>query len=107
MTAGIADMLSLAKAFHVPAAQAASLFESFNPGVTIPSRTKRMVEASFSEPAWALTMARKDARLMLDAAVAAGVELAALPGIAARMDAEIAAGHGAEDWTVIARDAVT
>jgi 3-hydroxyisobutyrate dehydrogenase len=100
-------MLALAKAFHVPAAQAASLFDSFNPGVTIPSRMKRMVEASFSDPSWALTMARKDARLMLEAAAAAGVQLAALPGIAAQMDAAIAQGHGAEDWTVIAKDAVT
>ncbi|TMQ02685.1 MAG: NAD(P)-dependent oxidoreductase [Deltaproteobacteria bacterium] len=107
MTAGMADMLALAKALHVPTAQAAALFDSFNPGVTIPSRIKRMAEASFSDPSWALTMARKDTRLMLEAAAAGGVELAALPGIAKRMDAAIAEGHGAEDWTVIAKDAVT
>jgi 3-hydroxyisobutyrate dehydrogenase len=107
MTAGLADMLALAKAFHVPAAQAASLFDSFNPGVTIPSRMKRMVEASFADPSWMLTMARKDARLMLEAAAAGGMQLASLPGIAAQMDAAIAEGHGSEDWTVIAKAAVT
>jgi 3-hydroxyisobutyrate dehydrogenase len=107
MTAGLADMLALAKALHVPAAEAAGLFEQFNPGVTIPARIKRMTEAAFADPSWELTMARKDARLMLEAAAAAGVQFAALPGIAARMDAAIAEGHGAKDWTVIAKDAVT
>ena len=52
-------------------------------------------------------MARKDARLMQEAAAAAGVQLIALPGIAARMDAAIAEGHGSDDWTVIAKPAVT
>jgi 3-hydroxyisobutyrate dehydrogenase len=106
MTTGLAEMLALAKAMQVPAGEAAALFEQFNPGVTIPARIKRMVEASFDNPSWELAMARKDARLMLDEAAAAGVPLAVLPAIAARMDAVIAQGHGALDWTVIARDAV-
>jgi 3-hydroxyisobutyrate dehydrogenase len=106
MTAGLAEMLALAKALHVPADQAASLFDQFNPGTTIGGRIKRMVEASFADPSWELTMARKDARLMLDAAADAGVPLALLPAIAARMDAVIGEGHGADDWTVIAKDAV-
>jgi 3-hydroxyisobutyrate dehydrogenase len=107
MTAGMADMFALAKALHVPAGQAATLFDAFNPAVTIPMRAKRMTDANFSDPSWALAMARKDARIMLEAAAAAGIQFAALPGIAARMDAAIAQGHGAEDWTVIAKDAVT
>jgi 3-hydroxyisobutyrate dehydrogenase len=106
MTTGIAEMLALAKALHVPAAEAGALFEQFNPGMTIPGRTKRMVEASFADPSWELAMARKDARLMLEAAAAAGVPLAVLPAIAARMDEMIARGHSHDDWTVIARDAV-
>lgn len=107
MNGAMADMLALAKALHVPAAEAAGLFEHFNPGPTIPGRIKRMVEASFADPSWELRMARKDARLMQEAAAAAAVQLIALPGIAARMDAEIAEGHGEKDWTVIARPAVT
>lgn len=107
MTAGLAEMLALAKALGVPPAQAASLFESFNPGVTIPSRLRRMTEQQFAEPSWELRMARKDARLMIDAASDAGVPLAMLPAIAARMDAVIAQGLGAQDWTVIAKDAVS
>lgn len=105
MTAGLAEMLALAKALDVPATQAATLFDAFNPGVTIPSRIKRMVDRSFADPSWELAMARKDARLMIEVAAAAGVPLALLPAIAARMDAVIAEGHGESDWTVIAKDA--
>jgi len=106
MTTGLAEMLALAKALDVPAAQAASLFEQFNPGTTISGRIKRMVDAAFTDPSWELAMARKDARLIMEAASAAGVPLAVLPAIAARMDAVIAEGHGEDDWTVIAKDAV-
>jgi 3-hydroxyisobutyrate dehydrogenase len=107
MTTGLAEMLALAKALDVPAAQAAGLFDAFNPGMTIGARIKRMVDASFSDPSWELAMARKDARLMMETAAAAGVSLAVIPAIAARMDAAIALGHGEDDWTVIAKDAVT
>jgi 3-hydroxyisobutyrate dehydrogenase len=106
MTAGLAEMLALAKALHVPPAEAASLFEHFNPGTTIAPRIKRMTDAAFSDPSWELAMARKDARLMIDAASEAGVPLALLPAIAARMDAVLAEGHAEDDWTVIAKDAV-
>jgi 3-hydroxyisobutyrate dehydrogenase len=107
MTSGLAEMLSLAKALDVPAAQAAALFESFNPGSTIPVRIKRMVDSAFADPSWELAMARKDARLMIEACAAADVPLAVLPAIAVRMDQVIKEGHGNEDWTVIAKDAVT
>jgi 3-hydroxyisobutyrate dehydrogenase len=106
LTAGCADMLALAKAMHVPAAEAATLFDHFNPGTTIGSRIKRMTEAQFAQPSWELAMARKDARLMQEEADAAQVALALLPAIAARMDTVIAEGHGALDWTVIAKDFV-
>jgi 3-hydroxyisobutyrate dehydrogenase len=65
-----------------------------------------MTDVAFADPSWELRMARKDARLMIDAASDAGVPLAVLPAIAARMDAVIAEGHGEDDWTVIAKDAV-
>lgn len=106
MTSGLAEMLSLARALDVAPADAASLFDHFNPGTTIPARIGRMVGQTWAQPSWGLAMARKDAGLMLDAAAAAGVPLAVLPAIAARMDALVADGHGGDDWTVIARDAV-
>ena len=106
MTAGLAEMLALAKALNVAPADAASLFGHFNPGTTIAPRLKKMTDAAFEPPSWELAMARKDARLMIDAASEAGIPLAILPAIAARMDAVIAQGHGEKDWTVIAKDVV-
>jgi 3-hydroxyisobutyrate dehydrogenase len=51
-------------------------------------------------------MARKDTRLMMEAARAGGVSLAFLGAIAAEMDRWLAKGHAHDDWTVIAKDAV-
>jgi 3-hydroxyisobutyrate dehydrogenase-like beta-hydroxyacid dehydrogenase len=62
-----------------------------------------MMKGDFT-PSFELTMARKDVGLMLEAA--GNLPLAALPSLAARMDALIAAGHGGEDFGVIAIDAV-
>lgn len=106
MSGGLIDMLALAKALHVPAAEAATLFDHFNPAGLIPVRIKRMLEAGFSDPSWELQMARKDARLMQEAAAAGGVQLLALPGIVAKMDAALAEGHAEKDWTIIAKDVV-
>lgn len=107
LTTGLAEMLALAKALEVSPDQAASLFEHFNPGATVGARMKRMTDARFSEASWELSMARKDARLMIEEAERAGVPLAVLPAIAARMDEVIAQGHGHDDWTVLAKDALT
>jgi len=106
LTTGIAEMLSLAKALGIPASEAASLFDSFNPGQTIPARVKRILDADFAHPSWELSMARKDARLMMEEAQRAQVPLAVLPAIAELMDRFIARGHGRDDWTVIAKDAL-
>lgn len=106
ITTGLAEMFALGKALGIPAAEAATLFQHFNPGATISARVKRMLEAKFASPSWELSMARKDARLMIDAASEAGVPLAVLPAIATRMDAVIAEGHGNEDWTILAKDAL-
>jgi len=102
---GLAEMLALAKALHVPAGEAAALFNSFNPGATIPPRIKRMVDGNFADPSWELKMARKDARLMMEAASAAGVPLTVLPSIAARMDAVIGEGLGMLAMNLLARRA--
>ena len=106
MTAGLAEMLALAKALHVPAAEAATIFGFFNPAGTIGPRLQKMVDGTFEPPSWELQMTRKDTRLMMEAAAQAGVPLAVIPAIAARMDAVIAEGHGEKDWTIIAKDFV-
>ena len=106
LTTGLSDFLMLAKATGVAPDQAAKLFDEFNPGATIGGRLKRMLDGAFEPPSWELTMARKDAQIMLDEVARAGLALAVLPAIASRMDAVIASGFGGHDWTVVARDAL-
>lgn len=103
-TAGCAEVLGLAKALGVSPEEAASLFEHFNPGAAIGARFRRMIEGGFEQPSWELSMARKDARLVQAEVDRAGVALALLPAIAARMDVVISEGFGGADWTVIAKD---
>jgi 3-hydroxyisobutyrate dehydrogenase len=106
LTTGLADMLALAKALDVAPAEASKLFDMFNPGATLGARMKRMTDAKFGDVSWELSMARKDARIMMEEAAKKNVPLAVLPAIAARMDAVIAEGHGSDDWTVLAKDAI-
>jgi 3-hydroxyisobutyrate dehydrogenase len=106
LTAGIVDVLALAKATHVTPEDAVTLFQHFNPGAFVPVRAKRMVEADFKNASWELAMARKDARLMIDAAKRENVPLDLVPAIAATMDRYIERGHAHDDWTVIATDAL-
>ncbi len=106
LTAGFTDMLALGKAMGVAPTELATLFEHFNPGASVPSRFKRMIDADYDHPSWELAVARKDARLMQEEADAAGIALSMLPAVAALMDRSIAAGHGHADWTVVARDFV-
>ncbi|MBA3540180.1 MAG: NAD(P)-dependent oxidoreductase [Deltaproteobacteria bacterium] len=104
MTAGFADMLGLAKAMGVSPTETATLFDHFNPGASLPTRFKRMLDAAYDQPSWELAMARKDAGLVQAEVDRANLKLAILPAIAARMDAVIAEGHGHADWTVLARE---
>ncbi len=99
----IADILTIARSANVAAADAMKLFEFFNPATIVTTRGKSMATGDFS-PSFEMVMARKDVRLMIE--TAGGRPLAALPGIAARMDALIAAGHGGDDFAALAVDAV-
>jgi 3-hydroxyisobutyrate dehydrogenase len=106
MTTGVAEMLKLAKASGVPAHDAVTMFDWFNPGLTLGPRVKRMLAANFEQPSWELSMARKDARLMMEAAQQGNVPLAVLPALAEEMDRWIERGHAHSDWTVIVKDAL-
>jgi 3-hydroxyisobutyrate dehydrogenase len=106
MMSGVFDMLGLAKALGIPAADATSIFDIFNISAMLPARTKQVQTADFTQPSWELVMARKDARLMMESAEHGGVALTLIPAIAAKMDAWIKDGHGKDDWTVIATDVV-
>lgn len=106
LTAGIADTLALAKAMGIATADVSTLFESFNPGASMPARLKRIVTGKFNEPSWELVMARKDAGLMMDAAAKGNVNLTVIPVIAKAMDSLIEKGYGNDDWSVIAKDSL-
>lgn len=106
MTAGLVDTLALAKDLELEGKDVESLFSIFNPGAMLPARLRRILAADYANPSWSLAMARKDARLMLEAAKKGGQPLTVLPAVAALMDRLIAEGHASEDWTVIAKDVV-
>jgi 3-hydroxyisobutyrate dehydrogenase-like beta-hydroxyacid dehydrogenase len=99
VAAGIADVFAMAKDIGIAPAEAISVFSKFNAGGVIPSRGEKMARADFSAT-FELTMARKDLRLMIEAA--GQQPLAVLPCIASRMDDAIAKGHGRDDLGAIA-----
>ncbi len=107
ITAGVSELLTLAKALGIEPEEAAKLFEVFNPAVTLGPRVRRILEAQYEKPSWELSMARKDARLMLEEGARGDSPLAMLPAIVEVMDRFIARGHGKHDWTVIAKDALS
>ncbi len=99
MTAGLADVFAMATNLGVRPQDAAGLFERFKVGNVIGFRAEKMSRGDFSA-SFELTMARKDARLMIDAAGTKPLTL--LPVIAKRMDEAIAAGHGKDDLGALA-----
>lgn len=103
ITAGLADVYAMAGRLGIPAVDAHAFFSVFNPGGVISFRGTNMAQGNYA-PSFELTMARKDARLMLE--VAEGARLAVLPAIAERMDELIARGLGQGDLGVLAVDAV-
>lgn len=101
---GLRDVLSLSKALGYGSTEVGELLQDLNAGALIPLRFQRILSVNHSDPSWELTMARKDAGLMVSEAEQGGVPLAVIPALAAVMDQWIAAGHGHEDWTVITKD---
>jgi 3-hydroxyisobutyrate dehydrogenase-like beta-hydroxyacid dehydrogenase len=99
----MADVLTLAKACNVAAEDAIRLLGALDINAAIARRGPGMAKGDFS-PSFELAMARKDVRLMLE--MSGDRPLAALPAVAARMDALMAAGHGARDASVMAIDAL-
>jgi len=100
---GLADVYAMAASLGISAQDAHSLFSKFNPTGTLTYRGAAMASGDYT-PHFELTMARKDARLMMEAAQ--GRELVVLPAIAKRMETLIARGFGSDDMGVLAVDAV-
>ncbi len=105
VTAGLADVYSMAASLDIPATDAHALFSKFNPLGVLTYRGASMAKGDY-HPSFELTMARKDARLMIETAELAARKLGVLPAIEHWMDTLIARGHGADDLGVLAIDAV-
>jgi 3-hydroxyisobutyrate dehydrogenase len=104
LTGGLSDMLALAKAMDISGNDISTLFETFNPGAAAPARLKRLMHADYDNPSWELQMARKDARLMMEAAAKGNKTLHLVPVIAGEMDRFLQKGNAHKDWSVIASD---
>jgi len=100
ISGGIADVIAMARGNAVDAVEALALFAKFQPGNVISGRGPRMARGEASPPMFTVEMARKDVRLMIEAAK--GIPLVVLPGVAKRMDELIAAGEAGLDIAAIA-----
>ena len=100
----LTDMLALADSMNVPAAELPALFEILNPAGVARARLKKIDSKTFNEPSWELSMARKDARLMMEDAERTGKKLLTIPPIAAKMDAWLGKGHAKDDWTILSQN---
>lgn len=103
IAAGITDVFAMAKGLGISSTEALAVFSKFQPGGIIKSRGEKMARGDFSA-SFELTMARKDIRLMIEAA--ANQPMTVLPGIAKKMDEAIAKGHGADDLGAIAAEVI-
>ncbi|KAA5536103.1 NAD(P)-dependent oxidoreductase [Taibaiella lutea] len=106
ITAGLTDTFALAKAMNISKEDLSALFDSWNPATSFPARLKKISGGDFDNPTWELSMARKDAGLMMAEAKAGDTDLMVLPHVIASMDNWISKGHGKDDWTIIAKDAL-
>jgi len=103
VAAVMADVFTIAQASNVSADDAIRTLGFFDLNSLVSGRGAAMANGNFTA-SFELTMARKDVRLMLE--TAGSRPMSALPAVAARMDQLIAAGHGADDASVLGIDAV-
>lgn len=103
LSALVADVLAVSGGASVAPTDAIKVFDLLNIPAMIAGRGKYMANGNYT-PNFELDMARKDVRLMIE--TAGDLPLAALGGIASRMDDLIAEGHGAEDLAVIGKESV-
>jgi 3-hydroxyisobutyrate dehydrogenase len=103
IAAGLTDVFAMAKGLGISATDALTVFSKFQPGGLIKGRGDKMARGDFNAT-FELTMARKDMRLMLEAA--AGQPMTVLPAIARAMDEAIAKGHGKDDLGAIAAEVI-
>ena len=99
ISGGLADIITMARANGIDPIEAFSVFQHFQVTNVIGFRGPRMARGETTPASFELAMARKDVRLMTEAA--RGGPLLVLPAIAKRMDEAIAEGKGNEDLAAI------
>src|SRR3954468_15116234 len=100
ISAGLNDVIAMARANDIDPVEGLSVFSKFQAGNVILGRGPRMAREEVTPPSFEVAMARKDVRLMMDAA--GNERLLALPAVAKRMDELIAGGHGGDDLAALA-----
>lgn len=101
MAAAMSDVLAIGKGSDVPPEQMLALFDVFKPGSALPFLGQRVARAGDGPASFELAMARKDARLMIEAA--GRTQLHVLPAVAAAMDRAIARGLGQADYAAFTK----
>jgi 3-hydroxyisobutyrate dehydrogenase len=104
LTGSIADMVTLGGSLKVTDAELSTLLDLLNPAVVAQGRLRKIGSNTFDQPSWELSMARKDARLMIEQAGSTHQQLTVIPAVARKMDRWLEKGHGKDDWTIISRD---
>jgi 3-hydroxyisobutyrate dehydrogenase len=104
LTGGVSDLVTLADSLKIPLNDITTLLEMLNPGVVALGRLKKITSNTFDQPSWELSMARKDARLMIEQAGSTNKKLMIVPAVAMKMDAWLGKGHAKDDWTIISQD---
>jgi 3-hydroxyisobutyrate dehydrogenase-like beta-hydroxyacid dehydrogenase len=100
ISGGLADVIAMARANGVDPVEAMSIFTKFQPGNIVAARGPRMARGETTPAMFTIQMARKDVRLMTEAAK--DQDLVVLPGVAKRMDELIGSGGAEFDITAIA-----
>lgn len=101
LCAASSDILAMARAQGIDGEVAMSLFSQFDVAPALRGRGLKMAKGQYEPPSFELSMARKDVRLMLEAAGPEG--LIALPAIASRMDELLQQGFGSDDLASLGR----
>ncbi len=101
LASAMADVLAIGAGSGVAAEQMLALFDVFKPGGALPFIGQRVAKAGAGPASFELSMARKDARLMIE--TAAHQRLLLLPAIAAAMDKALGNGHGKADYSIFTK----
>jgi 3-hydroxyisobutyrate dehydrogenase len=94
---GLAEAVSLAEGLELDPEQFLEIIDGGPIGPPYAKMKGAMMVARSYEPSFSLALAAKDARLALDAAARAGLELPALVAIRDQLERAVEDGHGDED----------